>query len=130
MAKNLRWYIKPHTKEDVNTLLIPKTNHTGTTTRNTVSDKDEIILVKRNTHKLIMSNIYPFTAILIDDTIVPHGDNDDVDKILNRTATHATLGLTPNDVDKELDVLIQSLQRSMMPYGAPINDMDNTITLD
>ena len=57
-----------------------------------------------------MYNTLPFTTKPTVDAIGPYGDNDVVDKIISETATHTTLGLTPNDVDKELDTLIQSLQ--------------------
>ena len=77
-----------------------------------------------------MSNTSPFTTGTVEDIIGPYGVNDIVDNILNGAATNATLGLPPNNVDKELDVLTHPLQRSMMLDGAPVNNMDGTITLD
>ena len=77
-----------------------------------------------------MSNTSPFTTGLIADAIGPYGDDDVVDNILNGTSTRATLGLIPDEGNKEVDTSLQSLQHTTTPYGAPINDMDNTITLD
>ena len=132
MAKKLRWYIKPTSKGGVNTLLIPDTDADGITTWKTISDKDEIfrLLVERNTEKLSMSNKSPFATGPIADSIGPYGDNEIVDKILDGSITHASLGINPSDVDVELDTLLETLQYAKTGTGDRIPQMDSDISLD
>lgn len=47
--------------------------------------------------------------LLVEQITWSYGDNDVFDKILDGNITHATLGLTHNDVDEELDTLLESV---------------------
>lgn len=49
--------------------------------------------MERNTKKVSIPNKSPFVTGPVADAIGPYGDNDIVDKILDGTDTHTTLGL-------------------------------------
>ena len=77
-----------------------------------------------------MSKESPFATGPIADTIGPYGDDAIVDQIIDGTITHNSLGLTPLDIDRKLNALLQSLQRPHTNEGSPIPDMDDTISLE
>ena len=77
-----------------------------------------------------MSNKSPFATGPIADAIGPYGDNDIVDKILDGSITHTSLGIEPGDVDAELDTLLETLQYAKTGKGDRIPQMDSTISLD
>ena len=88
------------------------------------------MLAERNTKKLSMSNTSPFAIGPLANAIGPYGDNEIVDKILNGTVTHENLGLSPQDVDDELDALLTSLQYATITTGDKITEMSNDISLE
>ena len=133
MARKLQWYLKPSDKGGVNSLLLPESvDAEGNVTWKTITDKDEIfrLLAERNTKKLSTSNKPPFATGPLADAIGPYGDNEIVDKILDGTVTHENLGLSPQDVDDELDALLTSLQYATTTPGTKITEMSNDISLE
>ena len=87
------------------------------------------LLIKRHTHKISISNKSPFvTGPLVDD-IGQYGNNTIVDQILDETITHIYLGLSHEEVDKELETLLRCLQRANTSDGTPMKDMEGTISL-
>lgn len=132
MAKKLCWYIKPHKKEAVQTLIFPRIDENSTVIWITITDKDEIYmsLAERNTRKLIMSNTSPFPTGPLADGICQYSDNNIVDQILYGTIMHATLGITPADVDIQLDKVLKCIHRATASNGSPIHDTNIEITLE
>lgn len=131
-GQKLRWYIKHHTTGVVQTLLIPRIHETGTTTWETIIDKDEMnkFLVERNTYKFSLSNTLPFATGPIAEAIGQYGDNDMVEQILDGTINHATICLTHVDDDKVLDKVLICLQPAKILDRTPIHDTDDTIALE
>ena len=132
MAKNLRWYINHMPTElSINysslqlitlellheTLFLTKMKFPFFSSNSTLTN-------------LVHTTLPPFTTGKIVDDTGPYGDNDVVGSTLYGNTAHATLELKTEDVDKELDALLQSLQRDTTPDGTPISYMDNTIILD
>lgn len=82
----------------VHTLRILTTDDNGEMTLTTVSDQNKIyrILVQRNTAKLGISDQFSFTTGPIAIAICTFGDNAIVDRILDGSGTHESLGLSPD----------------------------------
>ena len=56
-------------------------------------------------------------------------DNSIVDNILDVTITLTSLGLSPQDIDIDIDTLLKCLRRANTPDGNPIQDMDSGIAI-
>lgn len=119
ISSKLQRYIKPNANVVANSLLSHIIDIDGKFTRTIVTDKDKIyqLLVESNIRKLSMSNNSPFGTDPLSYEIGPYGDNTIVDKIIDDTATHATLGLYPHDVNDKTFALLTSLQYTTPPTG-------------
>lgn len=76
-----------------------------------------------------MSKMSLFTTGPLANVIGPYNNNDIVDTILDGTVTHELLGISPLDVDVELDALLTSLQYDTTSNENKIGQMDNMISL-
>lgn len=77
-----------------------------------------------------MSNASPFATGSVANAIYLYVDNIIVDQILGGTATHTTLRLIPHDMNRELDTLFASRQRTIAPYGTSFTNIKGAMTLD